>query len=90
MAVNNSRVFTKVVSASTLTIIADYGLRSVSIVLVSGAGKVTGNLRVNGLTNDPLPLTVGQSVTFGVEGNQILDGLLIDATGGVIHVIAKH
>jgi hypothetical protein len=90
MGVNSSKIFTKVLTGTTLLITSDFGLRSASVVLVSGAGSVTGNLQVNGLTNDPIPLAVGQSVTFGVEGNQILDGLTVDATGGVINIIAKH
>jgi hypothetical protein len=90
MGVNSSKIFTKVLTGTSLVISNDFGLRSVSIVLISGSGTYLGNLLVNGLTNDPIPLTVGQSVTVGVEGNQILDGLTIDATGGVIHLIAKH
>lgn len=90
MGVNSTKIFTKVLSATSLLITNDYGLRSVSVVLISGAGTVQGNLGVNGLTNDPLPLTVGQSLTIGVEGNQIIDGLNVDATAGVIHLIAKH
>lgn len=90
MGVNSSKIFTKVLSGTSLLITSDFGLRSVSVVLVSGTGTVTGNLGVDGLTNDPIPLVVGQSVTFGVEGNQILDGLTVDAAGGVINIIAKH
>ena len=90
MGVNSSKIFTKVLSGTSLLITSDFGLRSVSVVLVSGTGSVTGNLRVDGLTNDPIPLVVGQSVTFGVEGNQILDGLTIDARDGEINIIAKH
>lgn len=90
MGVNSSKIFTKVLTGSSLTIVSDYGLRSVSVVLISGAGTIEGNLGVNGLSNDPIPLTVGQSITVGVEGNQIVDGLIVDATGGVIHIIAKH
>ena len=90
MGVNSSKIFTKVLERTSLLITSDFGLRSVSVVLVSGEGTVTGNLRVDGLTNDPIRLVVGQSVTFGVEGNQILDGLTVDATDGVINLIAKH
>lgn len=90
MGVNSSRIFTKVLSGTSLLITSDYGLRSVSVVLVSGEGSVTGNLRVDGLTNDSIPLIVGQSITFGVEGNQILEGLTVDATDGVVSIIAKH
>jgi hypothetical protein len=90
MGVNNLKIFTKVLSGTSLLIDGNYGLRSVSVVLVSGTGSVTGDLLVDGLTNDPIPLVVGQSVTFSVEGSQILDGLTVNATGGVINVIAKH
>jgi hypothetical protein len=90
MGVNNSKIFTKVLSGTSLLIISNYGLRSVSVVLVSGTGSVTGDLLVDGLTNDPIPLVVGQSVTVSVEGSQILDGLTVNATSGVINIIAKH
>jgi hypothetical protein len=90
MGVNNSKIFTKVLSGTSLLVESNYGLRSVSVVLVSGTGSVTGDLLVDGLTNDPIPLVVGQSVTVSVEGSQILDGLTVNATSGVINIIAKH
>jgi hypothetical protein len=90
MGVNSSKILTKVLEGESLLIKSDIGLRSVSVVLVEGEGSVLGNLQVNDLTNDPIRLVVGQSVTFAVEGNQILDGLTIDATDGTINIIAKH
>lgn len=90
MGVNNLKIFTKVLSGTSLLIVSDMGLRSISVALVSGTGSFTGNLLVEPLTNDPIPLIVGQSLTISAEGNQILDGVTIDATSGVINVIAKH
>lgn len=89
-SVNNSKIFTKVLDNNTLTINANHGLRTVSFILISGVGSYIGNLQVDGLTNDSIDLIVGQSVTVSCVGNQILDGLTIDATGGLVNVIGKH
>lgn len=90
MGVNNSKLFTKLISGTVFTIEGDYGLRSASFVLISGSGTYTGALTIGGFPSDPLPLVEGNPVTVSVEGNQILDKLVIDGTGGVIHLIAKH
>ena len=91
MGVNDSKIFTKVLNNTSLTIVASYGLRAVSFVLVSGAGTYPGDLAVDGLSNDPIDLIVGQSVTVSCIGNQILDGLTIDSSvGGLINIIGKH
>jgi hypothetical protein len=90
MGVNNSKLFTKLISGTTFTITGDYGLRSASFVLISGAGTYTGGLTIGGFPSDSLPLVEGNPVTVAVEGNQIIDDLVIDGSGGVIHLIAKH
>jgi hypothetical protein len=90
MGVNSSKIFTKVLSGVTLNITSDLGLRNVSMVLISGTGSYIGDLKVDGLVSDSIPLVIGQAVSLGVEGSQILDGLDIDATGGIIHLIAKN
>jgi|TARA_R110000744_G_scaffold232318_2_gene350398 hypothetical protein len=91
MGVNDSKIFTKVLNNSSLTIISSYGLRTVSFVLISGVGSYTGNLAVDGLSNDSIDLIVGQSVSVSCVGNQILTGLTIDSSlGGLINIIGKH
>ena len=90
MAVNSTRVFTKLLNAQDFLLTANMGLRSVSFVLISGVGTFKGQLDVQGNISTPLPLTIGQAVTISVEGNQILDGIEILGSGGVIHIIAKH
>lgn len=90
MGVNSTKILTKVLNNEIITISSNMGLRSISIVLFSGVGNYLGNLSIDGVLNTPIPLSLGQSVTITVEGNQILDGIEINALGGVIHLMAKH
>lgn len=90
MGVNSTKILTKVLDNEIITISNNMGLRSVSIVLFSGVGNYLGNLSIDGVSNTPIPLSLGQSVTITVEGNQILDGIEINALGGVIYLMAKH
>lgn len=90
MGVNSTKILTKVLNNEIITISSNMGLRSISIVLFSGVGNYLGSLNIDGVLNTPIPLSLGQSVKITIEGNKILDGIEINALGGVIHLMAKH
>jgi hypothetical protein len=90
MAISTTSLFTQVISTSTFTILGSMGLRSVSIVLVSGVGQFKGTKDIGAITSQYVPMAVGQSVTISADGVDSLDEIEIDCSaGGVIHLIAK-
>ena len=90
MPINQTSMFTKVITNSTFTVTPEMGLRSVSFVLESGAGQFKGSLDLPGVLADFIPLIVGQPVTISADGPDSLATITIDSTAtGVIHLIAK-
>ena len=75
---------------STIVIDENYGLTSLSILLTSGSGSVTGSLSANGIASQPLALTVGQplNISSGLSSQIILGALTITANG-TIEIIGK-
>ena len=90
MPINQTSMFTKVITNTTFTVTPEMGLRSVSFVLESGSGQFRGSLNLPGITADFIPLIVGQPVTISADGPDSLAQIELDSTAtGVIHLIAK-
>lgn len=90
MGVNATKIFSKQITNGTFTITADMGFVVASFVLVSGLGTFTGARRIGGVLSDPIDMTVGQPITVGVNGSELLDEVEIDCqAGGVIRILAR-
>jgi heme/copper-type cytochrome/quinol oxidase subunit 2 len=83
-------IFTLPISGIVFVLDETYGLNTVSIVLTAGAGTVEGSMVCpNGAVSSKVTLVVNQPVTFSASSNSVLTGLIIDATGGDISLVAK-
>lgn len=80
------KVWTKVLTNDTLTIIKDFGLKDVQVTLMSGSGTIAGTLKVGEFPSEPLPLVIG--VTINLQTDFGVSPLIIDSSPtGVIHII---
>ncbi len=71
--------------SSLVTVSGDWGIRNISFLLVSGTVTVTGSMKLGSIDSTPLTLVAGVSLNLGF--NFPIDGLIIDASGGVVTVI---
>ncbi len=72
---------------SSLTIDSTFGLRKLSVLLISGTGTYSGDLQAGVLQSQPLDLIIGTAVTIG-DWQTILDGITLTTTG-TIQIIAR-
>jgi hypothetical protein len=84
---NNVKTWTYNVVNGTLVIDSSFGLRKLSIMLISGTGTYSGDLLAGVLQSQPLALTVGVAITIG-DWQTILDGITLTTTG-TIQVIGR-
>lgn len=84
---NIIKTWTYNVTNGSLTIDSSFGLRKLSILLISGTGTYTGDLQAGVLQSQPLDLIVGTPVTIG-DPQVILDGITLTTTG-TIQIIAR-
>jgi len=75
-------------SNDTLLVDTSFGLTTLSLVLLSGAGTVQGNLICNGIPSEALDLVVGMPVLINTDSLSLIDNWTI-ATTGVINIIGK-
>lgn len=85
----NQKIFTNVLSASTLTIMESDGLTAVSLQLTAGAGSYSGTRTVSGVASTPIPLALNTPVTITSEQTKFIDDLLIDGSAGTIEIIGR-
>jgi hypothetical protein len=71
----------------SLTIDSSFGLRKISILLISGTGTYAGDLQAGVLQSQPLDLIIGTAVTIG-DWQTIADGITLTTTG-TIQIIAR-
>ena len=82
------KIFTHVLTNSSVTFNADDGIKSVALKLVSGAGFFQGTKAVGTLSSAPIPLAVNDPVT--ISDDNVISNLIVDCTGGgVIYIIAR-
>ena len=90
MSIRGQKIWTKVLSSDVITLTAEMGITSVSIVLISGAGSFSGSLDVGYLTSSAVPLVINASVTISSDSGLPLDGVTIDCSGGgVINLLGR-
>jgi hypothetical protein len=80
--------WTYVLNGSSLLIDASFSFKNLSMELVSGTGSFQGDLISSGIPAAPIPLIVQKPVTVTTASTNIIQYLLIDATGGVINIMA--
>lgn len=71
---------------SSIIITPAFSLTRLQILLISGTGSATGSLTVNGIQSQPLPLTIGQPLSFsnGPMSPIALDDITITTTGTIL------
>ncbi len=72
-------------TSETVTIQENMGVRSVSILLVSGTVTVSGTMRLGARASDPIVLEDG--IPLNISFDFSIDGYIIDATAGAATVI---
>ena len=78
----NQKIWTHQLSGSQLIIDSSFALTQVSVLCGTGNTTIQGNAELNGIPSDPISLTQGQSVTFGLPTNiNVIDYLDIQASG---------
>lgn len=83
MSVLISKMFTKEITGESLTIIADYGVKLISILNNTAIdGSVEGQQRLGGIDSDPITIGQSESVTFSGWEASVIDGLVITAPAG--------
>jgi len=83
------KLFTYVLTANTLSIIESYGLTAIALKLTAGAGSYLGTKSIGAINSSAIPLVVNEPVTLSSEQSKYIDELLIDASAGVIEIIAR-
>ena len=90
MSVRGQKIFTKVLSSSSITFTSDMGVSAISMILVSGVGTFSGDLSVSYFTSEPIDLVINQAVDISSDSGLPLDNFTIDCTGGgIINIIAR-
>lgn len=91
--IRGQEIFTKVLSGQSITLTADMGLTSISVVLISGAGTFAGSLNVSDnittFVSEPVDLVLNQAVVIASDSGLPLNGVTIDASAGVVHVLGR-
>lgn len=90
MAAQNQTVWTYQVVNSSLTITADFGLRSISLYLASGGAIISGTKEVLGVPSTNLTLQNSFPITIASDSAGVLEGITIDASPtGVVYIIGR-
>ena len=78
-------VGTYTLTSNILTIISDWGVRNISLLLVSGTVTYTGTMKLGATLPNALTLVAGTplNLTFDFP----IDGLIIDASAGEVTII---
>lgn len=82
-------IFTYQLQNSTLTINEDDGITAVALLLINGAGSYQGTRIINSVSSAAVPLALNTPVTITPEQTKYIDELLIDASAGIIQIIAR-
>ena len=80
-------IFTYTLTNGTLILLAEFGVRSIAMKLISGAATFEGTMKLGILDSTPIPLVVNDPVSISDDNN--IDGFKIVATSGVVQIIAR-
>jgi hypothetical protein len=90
MSIKGQKLYTGVLTDDVMTIGEEDGIRTISMVLVSGAGTFKGGLPLGPTPSVAIDLVVGVPVTVGTNKVAPLDDFKIDCSGGgVINLIGR-
>ena len=79
--------WTYVLNNSSITLDSSFGLKNISIELISGTGTFTGQMFAGGISSIPVSLYVNKPVNFTTNSINTIAGLTITTTG-VVNIIA--
>ncbi len=77
-------VGTYILTGETITIVKEWGIRSISFNWISGTVTVTGIVNLGARASEPIPLGV-KPLNLGFDFS--IDGLTINAMAGVVQVV---
>ena len=83
----SENIGTFTLSGDSVTIIREYGVSNISMLLVSGTVTVTGIMSLGTMNSSPITLVADKPLNLGSISNFPIDGLTIDATGGSVTII---
>jgi len=90
MSIKGQKLYTGVLTDDVKVISQEDGVRTISMVLVSGAGTFKGGLSLGTDDSVAIALEVGVPVTVGTNKVAPLDDFTIDCSGGgVINLIGR-
>ena len=90
MGIKSEKIHTQILSSDIFTFTADMGIRTVSMVLVSGKGEFIGTLNIGAISSTGIPLVIGVPVTISTDSSfAAIDGLTLDCSRGEIYFIAR-
>ena len=75
--------WTYVLNNETVVIDTTFNLKTISILLTSGTGFITGERSINGLDSENIQLIAGTAITLGTGSTNVIAGLTISTTGNV-------
>ncbi len=73
-------------SGESITIVEGYGVRSLSVLAVSGTVTVKGTLKLGTRESDTIDVPVGNPLNISFDFS--MDGVTVDASGGEAILIA--
>lgn len=83
-----TNVHTNTLTASSITVSASDNVLRISIICVSGTVLYNGSTLFQGNASTPITLSAGEGANVtSANSSQPIDGLTIDATGGVANVL---
>jgi hypothetical protein len=80
--------WTYVLNGASITIDETFNLKNISIELISGTGSFQGELVSGTIASSVVPLFVNKPVTLSTASINNISGLTIDATSGVVNIVA--
>ena len=89
MAELYTRIWTKVLSNSILSVQENLSLTQLSLLLTSGSATISGDLEVGSMPSEPITLQTGVPITISSTSNYPLDGITIDASSGTVEIIGN-
>lgn len=79
--------WTYALNNDTIIITEEFNLRNISVVLVSGAGYISGTIFTNGIASTNINLALNTPVTISTGSVNSISGLEISTTG-TINIVA--
>jgi hypothetical protein len=82
--------WTYTLTNSTIVIDTTYNLSQISFELVSGAATFTGIAQAGSTPSAPIALVEGNPITLSSASPNLITGITITATAGVVVIIGKN